>query len=61
MTLVQQLVTDVCCVGLHCDAEGLSHLVKDHLFGPLQEEYEGRQSNGYEAVEIALREWLQKF
>jgi len=36
-------------------------LVTDHLFGPLQEQSEGRQSHGYEAVEIALREWLQKF
>ena len=56
-----QLVTDVCCVGLHCDAEGWSHLVTDHLFGPLQEQSEGRQFHGYEEVGIALREWLQKF
>jgi hypothetical protein len=60
VTLVQ-LVTDVFCVGLHCDAEGWSHLVTDHLFGPLQEQPEGRQLHGYEEVEIALCEWLQKF
>ena len=33
----------------------------DRLFGPLQEQSEGRQSHGYEAVEIVQREWLQKF
>jgi hypothetical protein len=61
-TLVQQLVTNVCCVvGLHCDAEGWSHLVTDHLFGPLQEQFKGRQLHGYEKVEITLCELLQTF
>jgi hypothetical protein len=52
------LVSHIHCVKLHCHTEG-SHLITDHLFGLLKQQFRGLQFHNNQEVEMAIYERLQ--
>ena len=55
---LQQLVSIVLCVGLHCRAERLC-LVANHMVGPLKRHSGGSEVRDGEEVKTAFGEWMQ--
>jgi len=49
------LVSDVCCVGMHCHAEG-SYLLRDHMFTPLKCHLGGWQFHSNKELEVTFYE-----
>jgi hypothetical protein len=51
------LVSDVCCIGMHCHAEW-AHFVTDRKFRPLKHHLGGWQFHNNEEVKVAVYDWL---